>query len=118
MTAFLYGLNTGPDVRADAAGGKATVRLTPDEDGPNVLSVRSVDAAGKQGPIRSYVFHVRDGTGPTGHWTLDEGTGASTADATGRTATSANSSACNHMSPLSVQMPANTSTEVRVPLSR
>ncbi|MFC4009049.1 LamG-like jellyroll fold domain-containing protein [Nonomuraea purpurea] len=85
VTRFVYGLNTNPDVevKADTTGGKATVRLTPDKDGPNVLSVRSKDAAGKQGPIRSYVFNVRDGTGPVGHWTLDEGQGGVTADSAG-----------------------------------
>ncbi|MEU8248856.1 LamG-like jellyroll fold domain-containing protein [Nonomuraea sp. NPDC048916] len=85
VTAFLYGLNTAPvtEVMADAAGGTATVRLTPSEDGPNVLSVRSRDAAGEQGPIRSYVFNVRDGTGPAGHWRLDEGQGGTAADSAG-----------------------------------
>ncbi|GAA2396760.1 LamG domain-containing protein [Nonomuraea africana] len=85
VTAFVYGLNTNPEteVKADTVAGKATVRLTPDEDGPNVLSVRSKDAAGKQGPIRSYVFNVRDGTGPVGHWTLDEGQGGTAADTAG-----------------------------------
>lgn len=85
VTAFLYGLNTNPaiEVRADAAGGSATVRLTPMEEGPNVLSVRSKDAAGKQGPIRSYVFNVRAGTGPVGYWRLDEGSGATAGDEAG-----------------------------------
>lgn len=85
VTSFLYGLNTNPatEVRAGAAGGSATIRLTPLEEGPNVLSVRSKDAAGKQGPIRSYVFNVRAGTGPAGYWRLDEGSGATAGDAAG-----------------------------------
>ncbi|MBF8186166.1 LamG domain-containing protein [Nonomuraea sp. K274] len=83
VTAFVYGLNDVPDTEVNASGGQAAVWLTPDEDGPNVLSVRSKDAAGKQGPIRSYVFNVRDGTGPTGHWTLDEGQGGAAADSAG-----------------------------------
>ncbi|WP_231618677.1 LamG-like jellyroll fold domain-containing protein [Nonomuraea sp. SBT364] len=85
VTAFLYGLNTSPvtEVAADATGGSATVRLTPLEEGPNVLSVRSKDAAGKQGPIRSYVFNVRAGTGPAAYWRLDEGSGATAGDEAG-----------------------------------
>jgi len=85
VTSFLYGLNTSPvtEVPADAAGGSATLRLTPLETGPNVLSVRGKDAAGRQGPIRSYVFNVRAGTGPSGYWRLDEGSGATGADETG-----------------------------------
>ncbi|GGO66970.1 LamG-like jellyroll fold domain-containing protein [Nonomuraea cavernae] len=85
VTAFLYGLNTGPstEVPADAPGGSATVRLTPSDDGPNVLSVRGKNAAGGLGPIRSYVFNVRDGTAPAGHWRLDEGQGTTAADSAG-----------------------------------
>ncbi|GAA0918087.1 LamG-like jellyroll fold domain-containing protein [Nonomuraea longicatena] len=85
VTSYLYGLNTNPttEVRADAAGGPATIRLTPLEEGPNVLSVRSKDAAGKLGPIRSYVFNVRAGTGPTGFWRLDEGSGTTAKDEVG-----------------------------------
>ncbi|MFI7453532.1 LamG-like jellyroll fold domain-containing protein [Nonomuraea sp. NPDC049714] len=85
VTSFLYGLNTNPatEVRADTAGGSATIRLTPLEEGPNVLSVRSKDAAGKQGPIRSYVFNVRPGTGPVGYWRLDEGSGVTAGDEAG-----------------------------------
>ncbi|MFI6477124.1 LamG-like jellyroll fold domain-containing protein [Nonomuraea sp. NPDC050663] len=85
VTGFLYGLNTNPvtAVPAGATGGSATIRLTPLEEGPNVLSVRSVDGAGKQGPIRSYVFNVRAGTAPVGYWRLDEGLGTSAGDAAG-----------------------------------
>ncbi|MDA0635004.1 DNRLRE domain-containing protein [Nonomuraea sp. MCN248] len=85
VTSFLYGLNTSPvtEVSATSAGGSATIRLTPLEEGPNVLSVRSKDGAGKQGPIRSYVFNVRPGTGPAGSWRLDEGSGATAGDEAG-----------------------------------
>lgn len=85
VTSFLYGLNTSPvtEVAADAAGGSATIRLTPLEEGPNVLSVRSKDGAGKQGPIRSYVFNVRAGSEPAGYWRLDEGSGATAGDDAG-----------------------------------
>ncbi|MFD2356999.1 hypothetical protein ACFSTC_58740 [Nonomuraea ferruginea] len=66
VTAFLYGLNTSPVTEVSATGGAATISLTPLEEGPNVLSVRSKDGAGKQGPIRSYVFNVRARHRPRG----------------------------------------------------
>lgn len=83
VTSFLYGLNTSPVTEVSATGGAATIGLTPLEEGPNVLSVRSKDGAGKQGPIRSYVFNVRAGTGPAGYWRLDEGSGATAGDEAG-----------------------------------
>ncbi|MEU8103806.1 LamG-like jellyroll fold domain-containing protein [Nonomuraea muscovyensis] len=76
VAGYLYGLDTAPKAEVAAqADGTATIRLTPRHDGPNVLSVRSRDRAGHQGPIRSYVFNVNSGTPPDGHWTLDDGQG-------------------------------------------
>lgn len=76
VTGYLYGLDATPKTEVGVqADGTATIRLTPRHDGPNVLSVRSRDRAGHQGPIRSYVFNVNSGTPPDGHWTLDDGQG-------------------------------------------
>ncbi|MEV0823654.1 LamG domain-containing protein [Nonomuraea rubra] len=83
VTAFVYGLNHEPDTEVKAADGRATVEITPQEEGPNVLSVRGKDGAGKLGPIRTYVFNVRAGTAPVGHWSFDEGQGATAADSAG-----------------------------------
>ncbi|WP_157249931.1 LamG-like jellyroll fold domain-containing protein [Nonomuraea typhae] len=79
VVAYVYGLDTSPNV--EVPGPAATVVLTPRHDGPNVLSVRSKDRAGQLGPIRSYVFNVKAGTPPDGHWKLDEGQGTTAADA-------------------------------------
>ncbi|MEU7898087.1 LamG-like jellyroll fold domain-containing protein [Nonomuraea sp. NPDC049152] len=85
IAGYAYGLDTAPkvEVAAGQQDGSATIRLTPRHDGPNVLSVRSKDRAGHQGPIRTYVFNVNAGTGPDGHWSLDEGQGTVAADRTG-----------------------------------
>ncbi|MBT2232850.1 DNRLRE domain-containing protein [Nonomuraea sp. NEAU-A123] len=85
VVTYVYGLDATPktEVAADQSGGTATIQLTPRHDGPNVLSVRSKDRAGQQGPIRTYLFNVNAGTGPDGHWTLDEGQGTVAADLTG-----------------------------------
>ncbi|WP_262379521.1 LamG-like jellyroll fold domain-containing protein [Nonomuraea sp. PA05] len=84
VATYVYGLDTTPKTEV-AAGqdGTATIALTPRHDGPNVLAVRSKDRAGQLGPIRTYVFNVNAGRGPSGHWMLDEGQGTRAADATG-----------------------------------
>ncbi|MEV0618046.1 LamG-like jellyroll fold domain-containing protein [Nonomuraea sp. NPDC050404] len=81
---YLWGLDGTPRTEV-AAGqdGSATIALTPRHDGPNVLAVRSKDRAGQLGPIRTYVFNVNPGRGPSGHWPMDEGQGSTAADATG-----------------------------------
>ncbi|MFF0308208.1 LamG-like jellyroll fold domain-containing protein [Streptosporangium sp. NPDC004379] len=85
VVAYVYGLDTAPktEVAAGQTGGPATIRLTPRHDGPNVLAVRSKDRAGHQSPIRTYVFNVNPGSGPDGHWTLDDGQGGVAADRAG-----------------------------------
>ena len=84
VAAYVYGLDTAPKVEVAAgADGTAAIGLTPRHEGPNVLSVRSKDRAGQQGPIRSYVFNVNAGTGPDGQWTLDDGQGVMAADRAG-----------------------------------
>jgi hypothetical protein len=81
VTSYLYGLDGTPATEAPAQpDGTATIRLTPRHDGPNVLSVRSRDRAGHQGPIRTYVFNVNPGTPPDGHWSMDDGQGTSAGD--------------------------------------
>ncbi|MEU0567860.1 LamG-like jellyroll fold domain-containing protein [Nonomuraea sp. NPDC005983] len=84
VAGYVYGLDTAPKTEV-AAGqdGSATIQLTPRHDGPNVLSVRSKDRAGQQGPIRTYLFNVNGGTAPDGHWTLDDGQGTVAADRAG-----------------------------------
>ncbi|MFB9468322.1 LamG-like jellyroll fold domain-containing protein [Nonomuraea salmonea] len=84
VVAYVYGLDTTPKTEVAAgADGRATIRLTPSHDGPNVLAVRSKDRAGQLGPIRIYVFNVNPGRAPAAHWTMDDGQGGAAADATG-----------------------------------
>ncbi|MEU5949833.1 hypothetical protein ABZ793_30370 [Micromonospora sp. NPDC047465] len=63
---FRYGLSGQPatEVPVDAPGGSATVTITPDRDGPTILTVEAVDRAGNRSPATSYVFRVRT-TSPT-----------------------------------------------------
>ncbi|MER5701141.1 hypothetical protein ABT023_04170 [Micromonospora sp. NPDC002296] len=58
---FRYDLSGGPTsyVAPDQPGGSATVTITPDDDGPRVLSVRAVDRAGNVSPATTYTFRVR-----------------------------------------------------------
>ncbi|UZN03239.1 hypothetical protein [Cellulomonas sp. S1-8] len=84
VVAFLYGFDGG-QARVDVADGDtgATVTWTPDTAGSHVLDVQAVDAAGNVGPTRSYRFVVESAaSAPTGNarWTLDEGTGTTSAD--------------------------------------
>lgn len=81
VAGFRYGLNTGDPqqyVAADQPGGTASAAVTPTDDGPQDLYVRSVDRAGNLGPIyRSYADHggyhflVGGGSPPVAHWPLD-----------------------------------------------
>lgn len=81
VVAFRYGLEiTNPvdEVRAGQAGGTAKAWVTPEDDGPMDLYVRSVDRAGNLGPIYKttqphggWHFGVGAGTPPVGRWELD-----------------------------------------------
>ncbi|MEV5894570.1 LamG-like jellyroll fold domain-containing protein [Nonomuraea fuscirosea] len=84
VTSYIWGLDTTPKTEVAASqDGTATIALTPRHDGPNVLVVRSKDRAGQLGPIRTYVFNVNAGRGPSGHWPMNDGQGSVAADATG-----------------------------------
>jgi hypothetical protein len=71
VAGFRYDLHDQPATYAAASGGAATVLVTPPEDGPMDLYVRSVDRAGNEGPLRRYHFFVGPGTPPRGQWRLD-----------------------------------------------
>ncbi|MFQ6212461.1 LamG domain-containing protein, partial [Bacillus mobilis] len=70
-----------------AAGGDltATVSLTPPDSEAllHTLRVRSLDAAHSPGPWTTYSFQVGGRGAPVGHWTFDEGSGATAADSSG-----------------------------------
>ncbi|MBC8090373.1 MAG: LamG domain-containing protein, partial [Pseudonocardia sp.] len=80
-TKFEYTVNAGAPIIVTADAAKAaTVTVTPDRSGPNILQVRAVDAANNKGPIREYRFDARDGGSPSGVWTLDDGEGQTASD--------------------------------------
>ncbi|MEV4847788.1 DNRLRE domain-containing protein [Micromonospora matsumotoense] len=61
VAAYEYGLNVNPpnqSVNAPSLGANATVSITPTQDGPHTLYVRSRDRAGNQSTIQTYTFNV------------------------------------------------------------
>ncbi|MFC5784674.1 LamG-like jellyroll fold domain-containing protein [Streptomyces aureus] len=68
------------DVDATSAGGPATVRWMPPDEGPMYVKVKAVDGAGNvQKTPTSYVFNVSDGRAPAAGWTLGDAKGSATA---------------------------------------
>lgn len=72
VAGFRYDLHDQPSTFV-AAGvdGTATALVTPPDDGPMDLFVRSVDKAGNVGPMYRYHFWVGPGTPPRAHWRLE-----------------------------------------------
>ncbi|WP_309135199.1 hypothetical protein [Cellulomonas sp.] len=76
---------SGAYERVDVPAGETTATLTwtPTSAGPHSLDVQAVDAAGNVSATRFYRFTVASATstpGGAGTWTLDEGTGTTSAD--------------------------------------
>lgn len=80
VSGFLYGWTNPPATSVAAAGGSATVQLTPARPGLTDLYVRSVDGVGNLSPVRDYRFFVGTGDGPVGEWKLNDGAGTTAAD--------------------------------------
>ncbi|MEU4337363.1 LamG domain-containing protein [Micromonospora lupini] len=74
---YVYQIAGGPEMTVNAAGlgGSATVWVTPNSIGENVLTVKSRDQAGNTSAPYDYVFLVDNYSEPTAHWAIDEGTG-------------------------------------------
>ncbi|SBT38136.1 LamG domain-containing protein [Micromonospora auratinigra] len=74
---YVYQLDGGPQLTVKAAtlGGSATVWVTPNSIGENVLTVRSRDQAGNATEPYDYVFLVDGASAPKAHWAIDEGSG-------------------------------------------
>jgi hypothetical protein len=92
IVSYLVGFNrnnqpsSATPVPADPTDHSATVALTPDLDGPNVILVWSRDASGNLSDVinpLSYDFLVRPATAPAALWTMDESGGTSLLDASG-----------------------------------
>ncbi|MDC7121919.1 LamG domain-containing protein [Cellulomonas fimi] len=86
VVAFEYAVAGVRDRVGVAAGeASATVSWTPALDGPTVLTVQAVDAAGNVGPERFYRFTVGSPVvelPSDARWRLDEGAGATAGSAT------------------------------------
>ncbi|MFF0253887.1 LamG domain-containing protein [Micromonospora zamorensis] len=74
---YVYQVAGGPEMTVNAAGlgGSATVWVTPNSIGENVLTVKSRDQAGNTSAPYDYVFLADNYSGPKAHWAMDEGTG-------------------------------------------
>ncbi|QUF05329.1 LamG domain-containing protein [Actinosynnema pretiosum subsp. pretiosum] len=70
---YRYGWQDPPSARVDATslGGPATVRLAPERDGPQTLSVQSVSRGGRPSDTVAYRVHVRAGNGPRAHYSFE-----------------------------------------------
>jgi hypothetical protein len=85
-TLFKYGFNDQAlmeSVEPDA-NGFAVISYTPTSTLPVTLRVKSVDAAGNASLTKTYIFKVAAAK-EDAIWTLDEGTGTTSADSSGKT---------------------------------
>jgi hypothetical protein len=89
VAAYVYGPNSAPSADATipaAADKTATVRYTPDRDGPNHFYVWAKDKAGNLSDVAHplvYDFGVNPGAGPVGRWSLENGSGTTATDGSG-----------------------------------
>ncbi|MFG2426438.1 LamG domain-containing protein [Streptomyces sp. NPDC048590] len=83
VVSYAYNFIGGPYGTADAEGpdGAATVTYLPLRSGPNTLTVRSIDRAGRSSQSSSYDFFVKSGRDPVAHWKLDDRAGSRSASA-------------------------------------
>ncbi|GIM90710.1 hypothetical protein Ato02nite_025030 [Paractinoplanes toevensis] len=84
VVSYAWTLDSGQQLAAPtvpaASNYGATITVTPQHDGLNVLHVWSKDRAGRLSALsRDYSFSVNAGTGPAARWTFEEATGTSTA---------------------------------------
>ncbi len=85
-TTFLWGFNNTatPSTGTPDSSGKLTISYTPTVSGPITLTVKARDRAGNVSNPTTYKFDVATPT-EDGIWKLDEGTGTTSAETTGRT---------------------------------
>ncbi|MDH6585352.1 hypothetical protein M2161_004458 [Streptomyces sp. SAI-133] len=93
VVAYTYNFIGGPyaTVRPEQPGGSVTVPFLPVRSGPDRLTVRAIDRAGRSSGESSYSFNVREGRAPVAHWLLDDAAGATRAEAETGTAARAGS---------------------------
>ena len=73
VAGYLYDLHSSPSqyIAANRVGGTATGLVTPLDDRPHDLYVRSVDRAGNLSDLYRYHFTPARGTPPVAHWRLE-----------------------------------------------
>ncbi|MFE6194338.1 LamG-like jellyroll fold domain-containing protein [Streptomyces sp. NPDC057838] len=83
VVSYEYNFIGGPygTARPERPGGPATIPFLPLDSGPERLTVRAVDRAGRSSAESSYRFYVKSGRGPVAHWPMDDPEGASGAGA-------------------------------------
>ena len=83
VVSYTYGFIGGPygTVRPERPGGPATIPFLPLDSGPESLTVRAIDRAGRSSGQSTYDFFVKSGRGPVAHWPLADAKGATSADA-------------------------------------
>ncbi|MFJ6551735.1 LamG domain-containing protein [Streptomyces luteogriseus] len=83
VVAYTYGFIAGPHgtVRPERPGGPVTIPFLPLRSGPETLTVRALDRAGRSSGESSYRFFVKSGRAPVAHWPLADAKGATSADA-------------------------------------
>ncbi|WP_408646282.1 LamG domain-containing protein [Streptomyces jeddahensis] len=80
---YRYSFIGGPQLtaRPDELGGPVTIRHLPLRSGPDYLSVRAIDRAGRSSTTTTYWFRIKSGRAPVAHWTLGDAAGSATAAA-------------------------------------
>lgn len=80
---YRYNFIGGPyaTARPDEPGGPATIRFLPLRSGPDYLSVRAIDRAGRSSSTTTYWIRVQSGRTPVAQWNLTDAAGATSADA-------------------------------------
>ncbi|WP_187285301.1 LamG domain-containing protein [Streptomyces sp. OR43] len=83
VVAYAYGFLGGPygTVSAERPGAAVTVPYLPLTAGPQRLTVRALDRAGRSSGSSSYDFNVQNGRAPVARWKLDDPAGSRTAHA-------------------------------------
>ncbi|MFC8460321.1 LamG-like jellyroll fold domain-containing protein [Streptomyces sp. NPDC057242] len=83
VVAYEYNFIGGPyaTARPDEPGGAATVRFLPQKAGPDYLTVRAVDRAGRSSATVRHWFFVNSGRAPVARWKLADAAGSTSAAA-------------------------------------
>ncbi|WP_166029227.1 LamG-like jellyroll fold domain-containing protein [Streptomyces chilikensis] len=86
VTSYVYRFKGDSDwkqIESVTAGGPATVRWMPPDEGPMYVEAKAVDGAGNaRKTVTAYTFLVSDGRAPVAGWTLGDAKGSTSAAGT------------------------------------